>query len=192
MGNRNLSSTGKASTEVPFFTVRVVRHWTGCPVRLWMPPPWRWGQAGWGFEQPGLEGGVPAYSRELELRDLNIPFQTKPFYDSMIYHQFALAQGQPQRHKVVDEAVSSEMTKASLQGHLHCHWQAGRSEMKFFLNFYVSNLKLRCWRVWFMCLQRKMIIIFQHLSEAPEMKQEPNNAVTSQELNCLFILRASQ
>jgi len=39
----------------------------------------------------------------------------------MIYHHFALAQGQPQRHKVVDEAVSSEMTKASLQGHLHCH-----------------------------------------------------------------------
>ena len=27
-------------------------------------------QAGWGCEQPGLEGGDPAYSRGLELRDL--------------------------------------------------------------------------------------------------------------------------
>ena len=41
------------------------------------------GQAGWGFEQPGLEGGVPAYSRGLELGDLKGPFQTKPFYDSL-------------------------------------------------------------------------------------------------------------
>ena len=42
------------------------------------------GQAGWGCEQPGLEGGVPAYSGELELDDLKGPFQPKPFYDSMI------------------------------------------------------------------------------------------------------------
>ena len=41
-------------------------------------------QAGWGCEQPGLEGGVPAYSRRLELDDLKNPFQPKPFYDSMI------------------------------------------------------------------------------------------------------------
>jgi len=27
-----------------------------------------------GFEQPGLEGGVPAYSRGLELDDLKGPF----------------------------------------------------------------------------------------------------------------------
>jgi len=40
--------------------------------------------AGWAFEQPGLEGGVPAYSRGLELDDLEDPFQPKPFYDSMI------------------------------------------------------------------------------------------------------------
>ena len=38
------------------------------------------GQAGWGFEQPGLEGGVPAYSMVLELHDLKGPFQPKPFY----------------------------------------------------------------------------------------------------------------
>ena len=31
------------------------------------------GQAGWGFGQPGLEEGVPAYSRELELDDLKCP-----------------------------------------------------------------------------------------------------------------------
>ena len=41
-------------------------------------------QAGWGCEQPGLEGGVPAYSRGLELGDLKCPFQPKPFCYSMI------------------------------------------------------------------------------------------------------------
>jgi len=39
------------------------------------------GQAGWGCDQPGLEGGVPVYSRGLELRDLKCPFQPKPSYD---------------------------------------------------------------------------------------------------------------
>ena len=32
------------------------------------------GRAGWGFEQPGLVGGVPAYSRGLELGDLEGSF----------------------------------------------------------------------------------------------------------------------
>ena len=41
------------------------------------------GQAGWGFEQPGLEGGVPAYSSGLELDDLKSPFRPKPFCDSV-------------------------------------------------------------------------------------------------------------
>ena len=41
------------------------------------------GQAGWGFEQPALEGGVPAYSRGVELEDLRGPFQPKPFRGSM-------------------------------------------------------------------------------------------------------------
>ena len=36
------------------------------------------------FEQPGLQGGIPAYRRGLELDDLKCPFQHKPFYDSMI------------------------------------------------------------------------------------------------------------
>ena len=48
------------------------------------------GQAGWGFEQPGLAGGVPAYSRGLELDDLKGPFQPKPFCDSMILHYAVL------------------------------------------------------------------------------------------------------
>ena len=42
------------------------------------------GQAGWGFEQPGLVGDVPAYSRRFELDDLKGHFQPKPFYDSMV------------------------------------------------------------------------------------------------------------
>jgi len=41
------------------------------------------GQAGWDCEQPGLVGGVPAYSRGLKLDDIKGPFQSKPFYDSM-------------------------------------------------------------------------------------------------------------
>ena len=41
------------------------------------------GQAGWGCEQPGLKGGVPAYSRGLELSELKGPFQPKPFCDYM-------------------------------------------------------------------------------------------------------------
>ena len=41
-------------------------------------------QAGWGFEQPGLEGGVPVYSGGLELVDLKGPFQPKLFYDFVL------------------------------------------------------------------------------------------------------------
>ena len=41
-------------------------------------------QAGWGFEQPGVEGDVPAYSRGLELDVLKGPFRHKPYCDSMI------------------------------------------------------------------------------------------------------------
>ena len=39
------------------------------------------GQAGWGFEQHGVEEGVPTYGRGLELDDLKGPFQPKSFYD---------------------------------------------------------------------------------------------------------------
>ena len=44
------------------------------------------GQAGWGSEQPGLEGAVPAYSRGLELDDFKGPFQPKPFDDMILWH----------------------------------------------------------------------------------------------------------
>ena len=40
------------------------------------------GQAGWGPEQPGLEGGVLVYSRGLELDGLKGHFQLKPFYEN--------------------------------------------------------------------------------------------------------------
>jgi len=60
---------------------QVAQRGCGCPLSGGIQS-----QAGWDFEQPGLEGGVPAYSRGLELGDLKGPFQPKPkpFYDSMI------------------------------------------------------------------------------------------------------------
>ena len=42
------------------------------------------GQVGWGIEQPGLVGDVPAHDRGLELDDLSGPFQPKELFDSMI------------------------------------------------------------------------------------------------------------
>ena len=57
----------------------------GCPI-----PGCVEGQAGWGFEQPGVEGGVPAYSRGLERDDLKGPFQPKLFRNSMIYDAMIL------------------------------------------------------------------------------------------------------
>jgi len=41
------------------------------------------GKAEWGFEQPVLEGGVPANRRRLELDDFKGSFQSKPFCDSL-------------------------------------------------------------------------------------------------------------
>ena len=61
-------------------TLAQVAQWGyGCPL-----PGSTQGQAGWGCKQPGLGGGIPAYSRGLELGDRKGPFQPKPFYDSMI------------------------------------------------------------------------------------------------------------
>ena len=39
------------------------------------------GQAGRGFEQPGLEGDVPTYNTRMKRDDLKDPFQSKLFYD---------------------------------------------------------------------------------------------------------------
>ena len=61
-------------------TLEQVAQW-GCECPL---PGSVQGQAGWGCEQPSsLEGGVPAYSRGLEADDLQGPFESKPFYDSV-------------------------------------------------------------------------------------------------------------
>jgi len=50
--------------------MRVVRHWHRLPretVDAPIPESVQ-GQAGWGFEQPGLVEGVPAHSREVGTR----------------------------------------------------------------------------------------------------------------------------
>ena len=57
---------------------RVAQQGCGCPL-----PGSIQGQAGWGFEQPGLEGAVPAYSRGLDLHDLKGPFQPNHMIDSI-------------------------------------------------------------------------------------------------------------
>ena len=64
MLGRNLLLWGSWALE------QVAQWGCGCPL-----PGSIQGQAGWGFEQPGLEGGVPAYSRGLELDDLKGPCQ---------------------------------------------------------------------------------------------------------------------
>jgi len=62
-----------------------VRHWNRLPSKAcgYPLPGSIPDQAGWGCEQPGLDGGVPACSRGLELHDLKDPFQPKPFNNSI-------------------------------------------------------------------------------------------------------------
>jgi len=65
------------------------------------------GQAGWDCEQPGLEGGVHAYSRALELGDLKGPFQPKLYYDSMV------CQGKKKK-KTQNKGTSRQQTPSTL------------------------------------------------------------------------------
>ena len=63
--------------------MRMGTHWNRLP-REAVGAPSLGGHAGWGCEQPGVPGGVPAYSRGLEIDGLKGPFQSKPFHDSVI------------------------------------------------------------------------------------------------------------
>jgi len=69
-----------------FFACSCSRRWNRLPREVVDGPfpEGIQGQSGWGFEQPGLEGGVPAYGRELELGGLKGLFQPELFYGSVI------------------------------------------------------------------------------------------------------------
>ena len=65
--------------------LRVVRHWNRM-LREAVDAlrPWKHSRPGWmGLSASWSVGGVPAYSRGLELDDLKGPFQPKPLYASM-------------------------------------------------------------------------------------------------------------
>jgi len=46
----------------------VLRQWNRLPSEIVNAPGSIQGEAGWDFEQPGLEGGVPAYGRGVGTR----------------------------------------------------------------------------------------------------------------------------
>lgn len=69
----------RLDTRKKVFTVGMVRHWNRM-LREAVNASREGGiqdQARWGFEKPGREGGVPPYSRGLELDNLNSPIQPK-------------------------------------------------------------------------------------------------------------------
>jgi len=77
------------------------------------------GQAGWGCEQPGLEGGVLAYSRRLKLKDIKGAFQPKPFYDSMILStSYRDIHFQGVRYKGKDRNNSTSLVRTLLVTHM--------------------------------------------------------------------------
>jgi len=56
----------RLDTRKKFFTVWVMDTGSGCPVKLWMPPPWRHSRPGW--------------------LELWATLQPKPFYGSVTTH----------------------------------------------------------------------------------------------------------
>ena len=83
---------------------------SGCPL-----PRGIQGQAGWGCEQPGLVGGVPACSRGVELDDPWGPFQPKPFYGSVILKQSYFGKFMPASPRRGSECAVSSHHLGSLQ-----------------------------------------------------------------------------
>ena len=80
-GNGFKLEEGRFSVDLRkiFLAVRVVRYWHRLPSEA-VDAPFPGsvqGQAGWGCEQPGLVGGVPAYSRRWERGGLTGSFQAK-------------------------------------------------------------------------------------------------------------------
>ena len=73
-----------------FFTVGLVRHQSRLPSKVVNASSLEAFKARLGrtFQQPGLQGGIPAYSLGVGLRHLQGPFQSKPFYASIFMRLF--------------------------------------------------------------------------------------------------------
>lgn len=81
--------------------------WNRLPSEVVIPVPGGiQGQAGWDFKQPGLEGGVLAFSRKVGTRwsDLKGPFPPKPFHDSL---RSSYIYSESELHRVLEVQVKA-------------------------------------------------------------------------------------